>query len=210
MPREVGADSVAPTPMRGARTRQQRREAEAAALLGHHAQSGTAVARVRNDHFQPLLSGRQFDNEYDEHEEGSQVASIWQPTAAHHVDGQSAAGPSTIDVEKLARAFTQYASISSHGVTGNVPDKKALAVAKSEKPKWDTQKEPFDITLHIVSALEECVIIWAESFKIEHLLIGPPLGNVSDFECHDAARRIILLSPSAAGTEYGINQNRRP
>ena len=29
------------------------------------------------------------------------------------------------------------------GVSHSVPEKRALAVAKSEKPKWDTQKEPF-------------------------------------------------------------------
>ena len=46
------------------------------------------------------------------------------------------------------------------------------------------------------------VMIWAESLKIEHLLTSPPLGHVVDFECHDAARRIILLSLSAADTDY--------
>ena len=48
-------------------------------------------------------------------------------------------------------------------------------------------------------------MIWAKSLKIEHLLTGPPLGDVSDFECHDAARRIILLSLSAADTYYTAN-----
>ena len=45
-------------------------------------------------------------------------------------------------------------------------------------------------------------MIWAESLKIEHLLTCPPLGDVVDFECHDVARRIILLSLSAADTDY--------
>ena len=48
-------------------------------------------------------------------------------------------------------------------------------------------------------------MIWAESLKTENLLNGPPLGDVVDFECHDAARRIILLSLSAADTEYTAN-----
>ena len=54
----------------------------------------------------------------------------------------------------------------SHGVTRNVPAKKALVVAKSEKPKWDIQKEPFH-------TCKRRVTIWAESLKIEHLLNGP-------------------------------------
>ena len=45
-------------------------------------------------------------------------------------------------------------------------------------------------------------MIWAESLKIEYLLTGPPLGDVADFECHDAARRLVLLSLSAADTDY--------
>ena len=68
----------------------------------------------------------------------------------------------------------------SNGVSRNVPEKKALAVAKSEKAKWDTQKEPFH-------TFKRRVMIWAESLKMEHLLTGPPLGDVVDFECHDAA-----------------------
>ena len=203
--REVGADSVAGTPMRRIQPRQQRREAEAAALHGPNTQSGTAPARVQNPHFEPLASGRQFDDEYDESEYASSLASVWQPTAAHpvnaqqastshHVNAQSAANPFMIDADTLARAFTQYTSMTS-GVSRNVPEKIALAVAKSEKPKWDTQKEPFH-------TFKRRVLIWAESLKIENLLTGPPLGAVVDFECHDAARRIILLSLSAADTDY--------
>ena len=45
------------------------------------------------------------------------------------MNAHSAASPSTIYVDTLARAFTQYASMSSHSVTGSVPEKKALAVA---------------------------------------------------------------------------------
>ena len=47
-----------------------------------------------------------------------------------------------IDADTLARAFTKYASMTG-GASHNVSQRKALAVAKSEKPKWDTQKEPF-------------------------------------------------------------------
>ena len=54
--REVGADSVAETPTRRMQTRQQRREAEAAALHGPNTQSGTAPARVQNPYFDQLVS----------------------------------------------------------------------------------------------------------------------------------------------------------
>ena len=115
--REVGADSVASTQMRGMQTRQQRREAEAAAPHGPNKQSGTAPARVKNDYFEPLMSGRLFDEEYDESEYASGLARVWKPTAAHHVNAQqastsqhvntqSAANPSMIDADILARAFT--------------------------------------------------------------------------------------------------------
>ena len=49
------------------------------------------------------------------------------------MNAQSVANPSMIDPDTLARAITQYASMTS-GVSRNVPEKKALAVAKSEKP----------------------------------------------------------------------------
>ena len=86
------------------------------------------------------------------------------------MNAQFAAGP-PIKMDTLACAFTHYASMSSHGVTRSVPEKKALALAKSDKPMWDTQKEPFH-------TFKRGVMIWAESLKIEHLLTGPPLGDV--------------------------------
>ena len=43
---------------------------------------------------------------------------------------------------------------------------------------------------------------WAELHCIEHLLIQLPAGNMSDFECHDVARRTILLALSATDTDY--------
>ena len=181
MLREVGADSVAPTPTRGMKTRQQRKEAEAAKPLGPYTQSGIAPAQAQNEYFEPLLSGRESEIEYVGYEEESHIPNDWEQTATRHanaqlastlhVNAQSTAGPS-IDTNTLARALTHYASMSSLGVSRNVPEKKDLAVAKSEKPKWDTQKEPFPTF--------KCrVIILAESLKIEHLLIGPPLGDVS-------------------------------
>ena len=65
---EVGADSVASTPMHRMQTRQHRGEAERAALHGPNTQSVIAPARVQNPYFEPLLSSRQFDEEYDESE----------------------------------------------------------------------------------------------------------------------------------------------
>ena len=116
-----------------------------------------------------------------------------QASTSHHVNAQSAANPSMTDADTLARAFTQHASMTG-GASHNVSQRMALAVAKSEKPKWDTQKEPFH-------TLKRRVMIWVGSLKIEHLLIDPPLGDVAEFECHDAARRIVLLSLSAADTD---------
>ena len=61
--REVGADSVATTPMRGMQTIQQRREEEAAALHRRNTQSSTVPARVQNPYFETLVCGRQFDDD---------------------------------------------------------------------------------------------------------------------------------------------------
>ena len=81
--------------------------------------------------------------------------------------------------------------MSNHGVIERVIERMALAVEKSEKPKWD---KPFHTSKRLVT-------IWAESLKVEHLLAGLPLGDVSEFEYHDAARCITLLSLSAAHTD---------
>ena len=59
------------------------------------------------------MSGRDFDDEYDKSECASGLASVWQPTAAphvnaqqastsHHVNAQAAANPSMIDADTLA------------------------------------------------------------------------------------------------------------
>ena len=74
--REVGADSVAGTPMRRIQTRLQRRDAEAAALHGPNTHSGTAPARVQTPHLEPLVYGRQFDDEYDMSKYASGLASV--------------------------------------------------------------------------------------------------------------------------------------
>ena len=37
------------------------------------------------------------------------------------------------------------------------------------------------------------VMIWAESLKIEHLLIGPPLGDVVDFECYEQPAVLVCF-----------------
>ena len=77
----------------------------------------------------------------------------------------------------------------------NVTGGKAAAIAKSGKPKWDVKTQP----LH---TLKRRVMIWAGSHCIEHLLMRPPAGDMSDFECHNMARRIILLALSATDTDY--------
>ena len=78
-------------------------QTDTASITRRTASPGTAPARVQNDYFQPLLSGRESEEDYDP-EDGPQVASTWLSAAAHHVDAahhanaQSAAGQSTIDV----------------------------------------------------------------------------------------------------------------
>ena len=72
---------------------------------------------------------------------------------------------------------------------------KAAAIAKSGKPKWDVKTEPFN-------TFKLRVMIWAESHCIEHLLNRPRAGDMRDFECHNVARRTILLALSATDTDY--------
>ena len=94
-------------------------------------------------------------------------------STSHYVNAQFVANPSMIYADTLARAFTQYANMTS-GVSHTVPEKKALAIAKSEKPKWDTQKRHFH-------TFKRRIMIRAESLKTEHLLTGPPSGDVVGF-----------------------------
>ena len=65
---------------------------------------------------------------------------------------------------------------------------------KYDKPKRDVKTEPF----HTV---KRRVMIWAESHCIEHLLTRPPARDMSDFECHNVARRTSLLALSATDTD---------
>jgi len=84
---------------------------------------------------------------------------------------------------------------SQHVPAVNVTGGKAAAIAKSDKLKWDVKTEPFH-------AFHRRVMIWAESHGIEHLLMRPPAGDMSDFECHNVARRTILLALSSTDTDY--------
>ena len=94
-------------------------------------------------------------------------------------------------------AFAQVLShyTSQHVPAVNVTRGKAAAIAKSDKPKWDVKTEPFH-------TFTRRVMIWAESYCIEHPLTRPPAGDVSDFECHNVARRTILLALTATDTDY--------
>ena len=71
-----------------------------------------------------MLSGRELDEEYVESEEESHVPNVWEQAAAYHVNAQrastqhvnaqSAAGPSPIVVNTLARAFTSIHAVHKH------------------------------------------------------------------------------------------------
>ena len=54
----------------------------------------------------------------------SRAASVACQIGTQHVNAQSTEGPTTVDVDTLACAFTrvQYASMSSHGASANVPE----------------------------------------------------------------------------------------
>ena len=87
--------------------------------------------------------------------------------------------------------------MSQHASAANVTGGKAAAIAKSDKPKWNVQTEPF----HTFKCR---VMIWAQSHCIEHLLACLPAGDMRDFECHNVARRTILLALCATDTDYTI------
>ena len=78
--REVGGDTVATTPMRGMQTKQQRREAGAAALpCCTNPILNQALHRHKykiHPEFEPQVSGRQFDDDYDESKYASGLASF--------------------------------------------------------------------------------------------------------------------------------------
>ena len=120
----------------------------------------------------------------------SDGASVGAPTRDRHVNGRSAPA---FDMNAFAQVLSQYTS--QHVPAVNVSGGKAAPIAKSGKPKWDVKTEPFN-------TFKLRVMIWAESHCIEHLLNRPRAGDMRDFECHNVARRTILLALSATDTNY--------
>ena len=123
----------------------------------------------------------------------SDSAFVGAPTRAHRVNDQSA---TAFDMNAFAQVLSQYTS--QHVPAVNVTGGKAAAIAKSDKPKWDVKTEPFH-------TFKRRVMIWTESHCIEHLLMRPPAGDMSDFECHNVARptitsncRHVLVPPAFA------------
>ena len=96
----------------------------------------------------------------------------------------------------FAQALSHFTS--QHVPAVNVTGGKAAAIAKSDKPEWDVKAEPFHTFKHRV-------MIWAESHCIEYLLTRPLAGVMSDFECHNVARRTVLLALPATYTDYTAN-----
>ena len=97
------------------------------------------------------------------------------------------------DMHAFAHVLSQYTS--QHVPAVNVSGGKAAAIANSDKPKWGVKSERFH-------TFKRRVMIWAESHCIKHLLTNPPAGNMSEYECHNVARRMILLALSATDTDY--------
>ena len=123
----------------------------------------------------------------------SDGASVGALTRARHRNNYPA---HAFDMDAFALVLSQFTS--QHVPITNVAEGKAAAIAKSDKPKWDVKTEPF-------RAFTRRVLIWAESHCIEHLLTRPPAGDMSDFECHNVARRMILLALSATDTDYTVD-----
>ena len=136
------------------------------------------------------LSGVSDDGSHYVSESDSDGASVGAPTRAHRVNDRSAPA---FDVNAFAQVLSHYASQHVPAVT--VTGGKAAAIAKSDKPKWDVKTEPFH-------TFKRRVMIWAEPHCIEYVLTRPPAGDMSDFECHNVARRTILLALSATDTDY--------
>ena len=80
---------------------------------------------------------------------------------------------------------------ATHAYSAYVTTGKAAAIAKSNKPKT----EPFH-------TFKRRAIIWGELHCMEHLLTRPSAGDMSDFECHNVARRTILLALSVPDIDY--------
>ena len=176
---EVGAESVqAPTLW----TRGQLRAAGIARQNASGEQPNSTLLQQ--------LSGVSDDGSDCVSASDSDGASVSAPTRAHRVNDRSAPA---FDMNAFAQVLSHYTPqhLPAVSVTGG----KAAAIAKSDKPKWDVETEPFH-------TFKRRVMIWAESHWIEHLLMRPPAGDMSDFECHNVARRTILLALFATDTDY--------
>ena len=169
---DVGAKSVATVQTPTLRTRGQLRAARNARQ--------NASGEQPNSPLLHQLSGVSHD--------GSDYVS------ASDCDGASVGAPApAFDINAFEQVLSHYTL--QHVPAVNVTAGKATAIASSDKPKWDVKTETFH-------ACKRHVMIWAESHCIEHLLTRPPAGDMSDFECHNVARRTILLTLSATETDF--------
>ena len=179
---EVGDESVATVQAPTLRTRGQLR---AARIARQHASGEQPDSPL----LQQLSGASDGGSDYVSASD-SEGASVGAPTRAHRVNDRSAPA---FDMHAFAQVLSHYTS--QHVPAVNVIGGKAAAIAKSDKPKWDVKSKPFH-------TFKRRVMIWAKSHCIEHLLTRPPAGDVSDFECHNVARRTILLALSATDTDY--------
>ena len=179
---EVYAESVATVKARTLRTRGQLRVAGIARQ--------NASGEQPNSPLLQQLSGVSDDGSDYVSASDSDGASVGAPTRAHCVNDRSAPA---FDMNAFAQVLSHYTSQPVPAV--NVTGEKAAAIVKSNKPTWNLKTEPFH-------TFKRRVMIWAESHCIEHLLTRSPAGDMSDFECHNDARRTILLVLSATDTDY--------
>ena len=179
---EVGAESVATVQAPNHRTRAQRHVARIARQNASGEQRASPLLQQ--------LSGVSDDGSDYVSASDSDGASVGAPTRARHVNDHSAPD---FDMHAFAKVLSQYTS--QHVPAVNVTGGKAAAIAKSDRLKWDVKSEPFH-------TFKRRVMIWAESQCIEHLLTSPPAGSMSEFECHNVARRTIMLALSATDTDY--------
>ena len=173
---EVGVESVATVQAPTLRTHSQFRDARLAR------QDRDATGEQPQSPLLQQLSGlsdggSDYVSAFD-----SDGAPVGAPTRAHRVNDRSAPA---FDMNAFAQVLSQYSS--QHVLAVNVTGGKAAAIAQSDKPKWDVKTEPFH-------TFKRRVMIWGESHCIEHLLMRPPTGDMNVFECHNVARRTILLA----------------
>ena len=179
---EVGAESVATVQAPNLRTRAQ---GQAARIARQNASGEQPVSPLYEQ-----LSGVSDEGSDYVSASDSEGASVGAATRARHVNNRLAPA---FDMHAFAQVLSHYTS--QHVPAVNVTGGKAAAIAKSDKPKSDVKSEPFH-------TFKRRVIIWAESHCIEHLLTSPPAGSMSEFECHNVARRTILLALSTTDTDY--------